>query len=90
MLEHNIEEADLSLTAEENFKRRFNKFKEFFSRKNILKFGIMIGEDKIPIESICGNWEFRYIRLKSRKELKPFLIKKKVKLVIFIYQPFKF
>jgi hypothetical protein len=50
----------------------------------------MIGEDEIPIESICGNWEFRYIRLKSRKELKPFLIKKKVKLVIFIYQPFKF
>ncbi|RHN45551.1 hypothetical protein MtrunA17_Chr7g0232541 [Medicago truncatula] len=25
-----IEEADLSLTAEENFKRKFNKFKEFF------------------------------------------------------------
>jgi len=50
-----IEEADLSLTAEENFKRKFNKFKEFFSRKNILKFGIMIEEEAIPIETTQGN-----------------------------------
>jgi len=31
MIDNKIEKADLSLTAEENFKRKFNKFKEFFS-----------------------------------------------------------
>ena len=55
ILDHKIEEIDLSLTAEENFKRKFNKFKEFFSRKNILKFGIMTGEEAIPIDSTYGN-----------------------------------
>jgi hypothetical protein len=30
ILDHKIEETDLSLTAEENFKRKFSKFKEFF------------------------------------------------------------
>jgi hypothetical protein len=55
ILDHKLEDADLSLTAEENFKRKFNKFKEFFSRKNILKFGIMTGEEAIPIDSTYGN-----------------------------------
>jgi hypothetical protein len=36
--DHKIEEADLSLTAEENLKRKTKKFKELFSRKNILKY----------------------------------------------------
>ena len=55
VIDNKIEEAYLSLTAEENFKRKFNKSKEFFSRKNILKFGIMIGEEAIPIETTQGN-----------------------------------
>ncbi|AES65922.1 viral movement protein [Medicago truncatula] len=55
IIDNKIEEADLSLIAEENFKRKFNKFKEFFSRKNILKFGIMIGEEDISIENTQGN-----------------------------------
>ncbi|AES67244.1 viral movement protein [Medicago truncatula] len=55
IIDNKIEESDLSLTAEENFKRKFNKFKEFFSRKNILKFGIMIEEEAISIENTQGN-----------------------------------
>ena len=45
IIDNKIEEADLSLTAEEKFKRKFSKLKEFLSRKNILKFGIMVGEE---------------------------------------------
>ncbi|XP_045807604.1 uncharacterized protein LOC123901488 [Trifolium pratense] len=55
IFDHKIEHADLSLTAEENFKRKFSKIKEFFSRENILKFGIMTGEVPIPIDSTHGN-----------------------------------
>jgi hypothetical protein len=55
ILDHKIDEADLSLTAEENFKRKINKFRELFFRKNILKFGIMTGEEPIPSESIHGD-----------------------------------
>ena len=55
IIDNKIEEADLSLTAEENFKRKFSKLKEFLSRKNILKFGIMVGEEAIPIETTNGK-----------------------------------
>ncbi|AES63650.1 viral movement protein [Medicago truncatula] len=55
IIDNKIEKVDLYLAAEENFKIKFNKFKEFFSRKNILKFGIMIGEEVIPIETTQGN-----------------------------------
>ena len=37
ILDHKIEETDLSLTAEENFKRHFNKLKEFFFKKKYFK-----------------------------------------------------
>jgi hypothetical protein len=30
LLDYKLEDADLSLTAEENFKRKFNIFKEIF------------------------------------------------------------
>jgi len=55
IIDNKIEEADLSLTAEENFKRKFSKLREFLSRKNILKFGIVTGEEAIPIETTNGK-----------------------------------
>ncbi|XP_045831015.1 uncharacterized protein LOC123922332 [Trifolium pratense] len=53
--DNKIESAELSLTAEENFKKKYSIFKNIFSRKNILKFGIMTGEEAIPIDSTHGN-----------------------------------
>ncbi|AES67627.1 viral movement protein [Medicago truncatula] len=81
IIDNKIEEADLSLTAEENFKRKFNKFKEFFSRKNILKFGIMIGEEAIPIETTQGNIVISTIdKTQIEKRIETFSEKEKSKI----------
>ncbi|KEH17291.1 viral movement protein [Medicago truncatula] len=88
IIDNKIEEADLSLTAEENFKRKFNKFKEFFSRKNILKFGIIIREEAISIENTQGNIVISTIH-KTQIEKRIETFSEKEKLVIFIYQLFK-
>ncbi|AES94915.1 viral movement protein [Medicago truncatula] len=81
IIDNNIEEADLSLTAEENFKRKFNKFKEFFSRKNILKFGIMIGEEAISIENTQGNIVISTIhKTQIEKRIETFSEKEKSKI----------
>ncbi|AES97438.1 viral movement protein [Medicago truncatula] len=79
MLDHKIKEANLSLAAEENFKRKFIKFKEFFSRKNILKFGIMIGEEAIPIETTQGNIVISTIdKTQIEKRIETFYEKEKI------------
>ncbi|AES67245.1 viral movement protein [Medicago truncatula] len=81
IIDNKIEEADLSLTAEENFKRKFNKFKEFFSRKNILKFGIMIGEEAISIENTQGNIVISTIhKTQIEKRIETFSEKEKSKI----------
>ncbi|AES91351.1 viral movement protein [Medicago truncatula] len=81
IIDNNIEEADLSLTTEENFKRKFNKFKEFFSRKNILKFGIMIGEEAISIENTQGNIVISTIhKTQIEKRIETFSEKEKSKI----------
>ncbi|KEH29579.1 viral movement protein [Medicago truncatula] len=81
IIDNKIEEVDLSLTAEENFKRKFNKFKEFFSRKNILKFGIMIGEEAISIENTQGNIVISTIhKTQIEKRIETFSEKEKSKI----------
>ena len=81
VIDNKIEEAYLSLTAEENFKRKFNKSKEFFSRKNILKFGIMIGEEAIPIETTQGNIVISTIdKTQIEKRIETFSEKEKSKI----------
>jgi len=81
VIDNKIEEAYLSLTAKENFKRKFNKSKEFFSRKNILTFGIMIGEEAIPIETTQGNIVISTIdKTQIEKRIETFSEKEKSKI----------
>ncbi|AES95724.1 viral movement protein [Medicago truncatula] len=59
----------------------FNKFKEFFSRKNILKFGIMIGEETISIENTQGNIVISTIhKTQIEKRVETFFEKEKSKI----------
>ena len=56
IINNQIEKADFSITDKENFRQNtLENIKKFFSRENILKFGLMIGEAPIPIESTSGQ-----------------------------------
>jgi hypothetical protein len=56
LIDH-IEKVDFTLKPEENFKQKsiFSLIKEKLSRENILKYGMMIGEVPIPMESTDGS-----------------------------------
>jgi hypothetical protein len=56
LIDH-IEKVDFTLKPEENFKQKsiFSLIKEKLSRENILKYGMMVGEVAIPMESTNGS-----------------------------------
>lgn len=48
-----IRKSNFTLSEKHNF--RYNSLKNFFSRKNIIYYGKIIGEEPIPMESTQGN-----------------------------------
>lgn len=86
ILETEIERSDFSLTKENNFKSDIiAKARNFFSRENILKFGIMTGEIAIPTETTSGTAVISALDTKQIKERIKTFPEEKRKKIAFIH-----
>jgi hypothetical protein len=89
LIDH-IEKVDFSLKPEENFREKqkgiLSLIKDKIWRENILKYGIMVGEVPVPMESTDGSVVVSIIdRNQINNRLKHLSLEKKTKNRIYSY-----